>query len=206
MKSLGRLSALQVKNMRSPGFYADGRGLYLQVGKNGGSSWVFRFTMHGRNRDMGLGSSADVSLAEARRQTDECRRLKAQGGDPIEARRIDRRQASAQAARLVTFRECGEAYIAAHRPSWRNAKHVEQWSRSLQTHVYPQIGNIAVHDIDTAMLLQVLEPMWIRITETASRIRGRIELILDWAATSGLHFASVRRSNCVCGRKNRACS
>jgi integrase len=184
-KVIGRLSALSVARIRAPGRHADGGGLYLQVCRNGGRSWVFRFMLHGRAREMGLGSANDLSLAEARKRAAECRRLKAEAADPIEARRNERKEAELEAARALTFKECAEAYIAAHRPSWRNAKHAAQWPSSLETYAYPVFGSISIQAVDTTLVMKVLEPMWASIPSTAARLRGRIECILDWAKAKG---------------------
>ena len=132
---VGRLSGLSVSRQKTPGRHADGGGLYLQVSKDGARSWIFRFMLQGRVRQMGLGSLNDVSLAEARKRAADCRLLKSGTTDPIEARRNERRkakleeaEAAVEAARALTFKQCAEAYIRAYRPSWRNAKHAAQWS------------------------------------------------------------------------------
>jgi integrase len=183
---LSRLSALSVGRIKAPGRYADGGGLYFQVCSNGGRSWVFRFMLNGKRREIGLGSINDISLAEARKRAAECRRLKAEAVDPIEARRSERKAAELEAARALTFKECAEAYIEAHRPSWRNDKHAAQWPNSLGTYVYPTFGSQSVQDIDTTLVMKVLEPLWTSKPTTAARLRGRIENILDWAKARGL--------------------
>lgn len=182
---MGRLNALQVRNLHAYGFYADGGGLYLQVDRNGARSWIFRFMLNGRARDMGLGSAQQISLADARKQAEQYRRLRSLGIDPIEARDGERLQETIDAARLMTFEQCARSYIAAHRPSWKNDKYAAQWDSSLATHVYPVLGKLPVQNVDTTLILQVLEPIWPIITETASRIRGRMEAILDWATARG---------------------
>ena len=165
--------------------YADGGGLYLQVSPTGTKSWIFRFTLDGREREMGLGPLPDVSLAEAREKAAECRRLKRDGLDPIEARKAERRQTQLQAAQAITFKDASDAYINAHKAGWRNAKHADQWRNTLKTYVYPVFGSLPVQGVDVGLVMKAIEPIWATKTETASRVRGRIEAILDWAAARG---------------------
>jgi integrase len=185
MRALGCLSALKVSRINSAGFYTDGGGLYLQVGSGGAKSWIYRFTLNGRTRDMGLGGLLEVTLAEARQRAAECRRLRSQGIDPVEARHEARREKLISAARTICFKECAETYINTHRPTWKNAKYAIQWPTSMETYVYPVFGDLAVQQVDTALVLKVLEPIWRTKNETAGRIRGRIEAILDWATSRG---------------------
>jgi integrase len=182
---INRLDALKVKRAISPGLFADGAGLYLQVSGSGARSWIYRFKLNGRTRDMGLGSVATFSLAEARQAALEARKLHAAGVDPIEARRAQRVQRHAEAARVVTFQEEAEAYIQAHRSGWKNVKHADQWRSTLEAYVYPTIGNIGVADISPGMIVKILEPIWSKKTETANRVRGRIERILSRSASRG---------------------
>ena len=186
-RTVGRLTALGVPRIREPGLYPDGGGLYLQVtGADAyARSWLYRYRVAGRERQMGLGSASVVSLAEARQKAAEARRLRAEGIDPIEARRVASERMRLDAAKTMTFRECAEAFLAAHRPSWRNARHARQWWASLERHVLPQIGALPVGSLDTALVLKVLEPLWTTRTETATRLRGRIEAVLDWAKVRG---------------------
>jgi len=165
--------------------YADGGGLYLQVSENGGRSWIFRFKQNGRARDMGLGSLTSVSLATAREMAAECRRTRLTGVDPIEVRRTDRREAQLAAARSMTFDQCRDAFIEAHKSAWRNAKHRAQWTNSLATYVGPVFGAMPIQRVDVALVMKVLEPIWSTKPETASRVRGRIERVLDWAKVRG---------------------
>jgi integrase len=141
--------------------------------------------LHGRAREMGLGSLNDVSLAEARKRAAECRLLKSGTTDPIEARRSERKEAELAAARALTFKECAEAYIESHRPSWRSAKHAAQWTSTLETYAFPVFGNLSVQAVDTALVMKVLEPIWVGKSSTASRLRGRIECVFDWAKAKG---------------------
>jgi integrase len=182
---INRLDALKIKRALEPGYYADGAGLYLQVSTGGARSWIYRFMLAGRTRDMGLGSLLTISLAEARQATLEARKLHAAGIDPIEARKAQRVQKRAKDARIVTFRQEAEAYIEAHRSGWKNAKHAEQWRTTLEAYVYPTISDVGVADIDTGMITKILEPIWSKKTETANRVRGRIERILSRAASRG---------------------
>jgi integrase len=160
--------------------YADGGGLYLQV-TEGGASWIYRYMLAGRAREMGLGPLALFGLSEARAKALDARRLRHEGIDPIEARRAIRAQARLDAAKAITFKQCAEGYIAAHRAGWRNGKHAAQWEATLATYAGPVIGPLPVQAIDTALVLKVLEPIWATKPETAGRVRGRIESILDWA-------------------------
>ena len=182
---INRLDVLKVKRALAPGYYADGAGLYLQVGDSGWKSWIYRFTLNGRTRDMGLGSFITFGLAEARQSAQEARKLVAARIDPIEDRRSRRIQKRATNARVITFRQEADAYIEAHRPGWKNAKHAEQWRATLDTYAYPTIGDVNVADVDTGMIVQILEPIWSKKTETANRVRGRIERILSRAASKG---------------------
>lgn len=180
----GKLTAVKVRALTTPGRYGDGKGLWLQVRDAAHRSWLFRFKLHGRERAMGLGSVDDVSLAEARDQADAGRRLLRQGIDPIEHRK-EERAAKGAAARGITFREVAERYIDAHKAGWRNAKHVAQWRNTLATYAYPVLGNMLVSAVDTGAVMRPLEPLWCEKTETASRLRGRIESVLDYAAARG---------------------
>jgi integrase len=189
MAGTGKLSARTVATTIKPGLYGDGGGLYLQVGASGGKSWLFRFMLAGKARAMGLGALAEVSLAEAREAAAEARKLAKAGTDPIEQRDAQRegaRQAAALvAAKAMTFQQCADAYIKAHAAGWRNEKHRMQWPNTLRDYVYPVFGELPVDAIDLPLVLKVLEPIWNEKTETATRVRGRIEAILDWATVRG---------------------
>jgi integrase len=186
-----RLSSAKVKHAKQ-GMHADGGGLYLQVtaGKEENQlnrSWLFRFTLAGRERQMGLGSLNTVGLAEAREEAELCRKLLREGKDPIEARKAERASKQVAAAKTVTFEWCATQYLKAHESGWRNAKHRQQWHNTLFTYVYPTIGKLPVDAIDTGPIMQILTPLWTDKNETASRVRGRIEKILDWARVNGHH-------------------
>ncbi len=180
-KGKHRLTVRAAATITKAGFHADGGGLYLQVAPAGGRSWVYRFQRQGRARWMGLGSVDLVSLQDARQKALDARRLILEGKDPIDARH-SARQAEAGAVR---FREAAERYIEAHRAGWRNQKHVAQWSSTLETYAYPAFGDMPVGTVDTGFVLKALEPIWTMKPETASRVRGRIEAVLDWATARG---------------------
>lgn len=182
---LNKLSALQVQKAKDPGYYGDGGGLWLQISKLGGKSWVFRFTYHGKAREMGLGALHTVSLAEAREKALQHRKMLLEDKDPIEERKIARLHSQFQSASTKTFSECANAYIAAHRSGWKNEKHGKQWAATLETYAFPVMGRLPVAAINTPLVLRALEPIWQSKTETASRLRGRIESVLDWATVRG---------------------
>jgi hypothetical protein len=184
-KIISKLSAMAVAKAKTPGLYGDGGGLYLQVSTNGSKSWIFRFKQDGRTRYMGLGSLRTISLAKAREVASKCRELRLRGIDPIAERESTRAAARLDAAKTLTFDECRDAYIAAHQAGWRNAKHRSQWVNTLDTYVSPIFGKLAVQAVDVALVTQVLEPIWSAKPETASRLRGRIERVLDWAKARG---------------------
>lgn len=180
-KVVNKLTALAVQRKRKPGYYPDGAGLYLQVSPTGSKSWIYRFTLRGRPREMGLGSAAEVSLEQARRRAEGCRKQAKSGIDPIEARQASRLAQRSEQASTTTFDECAMRYIEAHRAGWRNTKHAAQWTATLTSYASPILGHLAVKAIATAHVLEVLEPIWTTKTETASRVRQRIECVLDWA-------------------------
>jgi integrase len=184
-RQLLRLSQKEAVNKRKPGYYPDGGGLYLQVGKSGSKSWLFRFVLNGKERQMGLGPFHTVGLADARAATVECRKLLLAKVDPIEARNAKQAGEALDAARSITFTECATAYIKAHRSGWKNAKHADQWTNTLATYCGPVFGALSVQGVDTGLVLKALEPIWTAKPETASRVRGRIESVLDWATSRG---------------------
>ena len=181
-----RLTALKVDRLKALGLHADGGGLYLQIKAAGARSWIFRYRTGGRTtpRDMGLGSAADVSLADARRKADSYRDALRDGIDPIDARKRADAAAVMDAAKAIRFKDCATAYIASQKDGWRNTKHAAQWTSTLAAYASPLIGALPVAEVDTALVVKVLSPIWQSKTETASRLRGRIESILDWASTS----------------------
>ena len=184
------LTPLTVKNAK-PGRHADGGGLHLLVKESGARSWVYRFMLNGKSRDVGLGTAGTggISLAGARDARDALR-LKVKGGiDPLKERQREAAGAlaAAQAAKAagITFRAVAEGYIGANEGSWRNDKHRQQWKNTLATYVYPVIGDLPVAEVVTCHVLQILEPIWKAKAETANRLRGRVETILDAAKARG---------------------
>ena len=184
-RGINRLSAKAVETTKRPGLVADGGGLYLQVSRAGAKSWIFKFMLNGRAREMGLGSLKAVSLASAREKATFCRSLLADGIDPIEARKADGGRDPATDRKTITFEEAADAYITAHESGWKNSKHASQWRNTLRADAYPIAGELLVSDIDTEVVMRILQPIWAVKPETAGRLRGRIERILDWAAVSG---------------------
>ena len=185
------LTPLAVKNAK-PGRHADGAGLHLLVKETGARSWVYRFMLKGQARDVGLGAAAgpDAIALAAARDLASALRLKVKAGtDPLAERQREAAEAvaSAQAAQIagITFKAVAEAYVAANEGSWRNDKHRQQWRNTLASYVYPVMGELPVADIGTAHVLKILEPIWQDKPETASRIRGRIETVLDAAKARG---------------------
>jgi integrase len=184
-RTIGKLTALAVDRPKRRGYYGDGGGLFLQVSASGAKSWVFRFKEFGRLREMGLGPTHTVSLAEARQKALECRKLRLDGRDPIETRKAARAQARLDAAKAMTFKGCAERYIASHKAGWCNPKHAAQWPSTLSTYVYPIFGSLPVQAVDVGLVMKALEPIWTAKPETASRVRGRVESVLDWAISRG---------------------
>jgi integrase len=189
MRRGNKLSSLAIKHAKESGLYGDGYGLYLQVSsyldKSGNvslsKSWLFRFMRDGVARKMGLGAVHTVPLPDARQRAALARRALLDGIDPIEARKQTRAARKLEQAKAVTFRECAEKYIEVQKSGWRNEKHATQWAATLATYAYPVIGDLPVAAVDTGLVLKVLEPIWNTKTETASRLRGRIESVLSWA-------------------------
>ena len=184
-RQLFKLSQKEVVNKRKPGYYPDGGGLYLQVSESGSKSWLFRFVLNGKERQMGLGPFHTVTLADARAAAVECRKLLLAKIDPIEARKAKQAGEALNAARSISFNECATAYIKAHRAGWKNAKHADQWTNTIETYCGPVFGALPVQGVDTGLVLKALEPIWTVKPETASRVRGRIESVLDWATARG---------------------
>ena len=184
-RTIGKLTALAVAQAKRRGYFGDGGGLFLQVSATGAKSWVFRFKEAGRLREMGLGPTHTISLAEARQKALECRKLRLDGLDPIERRRAIRRQAKLDAAKAISFEECATRYIDSHKAGWRNPKHAAQWPSTLATYVNAIFGDVPVQAVDVGLVMKALEPIWTEKPETAGRVRGRIESILDWATARG---------------------
>lgn len=192
---MAKLTAVSVKAAKHdpnkgkrPVRLGDGGGLYLQVAAGGGKSWLFRYMLAGRSREMGLGSASLVTLALARQEAVEARHLLMRGIDPIDARQAAEQTAIvAEAnARVNTFQAVAERYVAAHDASWRNAKHRAQWRSTLATYAFPVLGDKPVRDLETGDIMRVLSPVWREKPETAARLRGRIEAVLDAATAEGV--------------------
>jgi integrase len=182
------LSNLAIKNAPE-GVHSDGSGLYLQVTRAGAKSWLFRYQLKGRRREMGLGSFKDLSAAKARARVEELKERTRKGIDPLEealaAREAEAREEARQekeaAQRAMTFRVVAEEYIASHRDGWRNAKHAAQWGATLRAYAFPIIGDLPVAEVTTNLVLDVLRPIWTTKPETASRVRSRVELVISYA-------------------------
>ena len=184
-RTVERLTALQAKRATKAGLLGDGKGLYLRVGDSGSKSWVLRYMLDGRAREMGIGSYYDLSLAEARERARGFRKMVKDGVDPIDDRRVRRALLRAERAKVMTFRQCAEAYIVTHQASWRSQKHTAEWTRTLEVYVYPVFGATPAQVIDVGLVMKVLDGIWLAKPETAGRIRGRIEAILNWATARG---------------------
>jgi integrase len=169
--------------------YADGGGLYLQVTVGSDDtprkSWLFRYSVAGRERQMGLGPLGDVPLSEARDRASAAREMRRAGKDPIVEREALRAESNLAAAKSMSFDDCAKAYIAAHRAGWRNVKHADQWSATVRTYCSPVFGRLPVQLVDVGLVMKAIEPIWATKPETASRVRGRIERILDWSKVRG---------------------
>jgi integrase len=190
MARIGKLSAVEVAKAKGPAVLHDGGGLYLRVSASGAKSWVFRFQLDGKRRDMGLGPYPDISLAEARGRATEHRKQRHEGIDPLDAKEAHRHAQRLAVAKGRTFRECATEFIEKNRAGWRNAKHRQQWENTLATYVYPNLGELPVSAIDSGLVVQVLDPIWTEKPETASRVRGRIEAVLDAATVRGFRQGS----------------
>jgi integrase len=179
-----RLTVHQVERVATPGRHYDNdraaKGLLLQVTQNGTKSWIMRYEKNGRQRALGLGSYPLITLEEARKRAVAARLLLDQGQDPIEAKRAARRDLE-----VISFKEAAEKYSAAHEAEWSNPVHRRQFLNSLKNHAFPKIGKLPVDQIGTPQVLRVLEPIWKTTTETATRVRARIEAVLDWARVAG---------------------
>jgi integrase len=182
--TLNKLTAVSILRLKVPGYYGDGGGLVLQVSSSGSKSWLFRYSCAGRKHEMGLGSVRTVDLAGAREKAKRCRAQLLEGKDPLDERRTANTTAALERGRQMTFDQCAAAYIDAHRSSWKNAKHAEQWENTLATYASPLIGVLPIAAVDTDLIVKVLSPIWKTKTETATRLRGRIESILGWATVS----------------------
>jgi integrase len=175
--------ALQVARLTKAGMHFVGGvdGLALQVLPSGGRSWILRMTVGAKRRDMGLGGFPDVTLSQAREAARQARALVRTGIDPIEEAKANLSKLKASQAAALTFEQCASAYILSQESKWDNAKSPIQWRNSLKTYAYPHMGSLLVRDVALPQVLAALEPIWETKTETASRVRGRIEAVLDYA-------------------------
>lgn len=187
-RKASELTDLALRKITAPGLHAVGGvpGLQLQVTATGAKSWVLRTVIAKRRRDMGLGGYPEVSLKAAREAAREAREAVRKGLDPIAERKAAKQALLASAAKLTTFRQAADDFIAAHASSWANPKHIQQWRNTLATYAHPVIGPLAVGEVERAHVLKILEPIWQTKTETAQRLRGRIEQILDASFARGL--------------------
>jgi integrase len=187
MRELDKLTARTVASISTKGRYSDGGGLWLQVGPSGNKAWLFRYVRHGRAHSMGLGAVHTINLAQARERARKARELLLDGKDPLREKRTTAAAERIAAARAMTFEQCAEEFLRVSplAKQWTNIVHCEQWHQSLRAYAYPTLGAVDVADIDTALVLKTLLPIWETKHETASRVRGRIERVLSWAKTSG---------------------
>ncbi|MEO5687125.1 MAG: integrase arm-type DNA-binding domain-containing protein [Burkholderiaceae bacterium] len=188
MPKLAReMTAIEVKRLAEPGLHSVGGvpGLCMQIAPSGSRSWTFRVMVGGKRRDMGMGGYPGVTLAMARDKARDARELIRKGIDPIEQQRAAQNALRVAVAAALTFDQCSERFIAAHEAGWSNAKHVQQWTNTLAHYASPVFGKLLIRDVDLTHILAVLEPIWRTKTETATRVRGRIESVLDWATTRG---------------------
>lgn len=181
------LSSIALNKINHPGLHHVGGvpNLALLISKSGSRSWILRYSINGKRRDMGLGKYPEVSLSEARKIALDKRHLLRNGIDPIIQRQENLDRIRLESKKTIIFRDAAEQYIAIHRSGWKSSKHEAQWRSTLKNHAYPTIGNKVVRHIDNQQILKVLEPIWSETTETASRIRHRIENILDWCKIQG---------------------
>jgi integrase len=186
-KKAKELGPLAVSRLTNPGLHSVGgvAGLALQVLPSGGRTWILRATMGGRRRDMGLGGFPDVTLADARAAARKARAQIRDGLDPIQEARANASATRASQIKDLTFEQAALTYITAHAAEWRNAKHAQQWRNTLETYAFPVIGSLMIKDVALPHVLTILEPIWATKTETATRLRGRLEQVLDWATARG---------------------
>ena len=181
------LSAREVATLKKPGTYFDGHGLVLRIGPTGAKSWIFRYTgVDGKRHDLGLGPLHTIGLAEARELAHAARKQRLNGADPLLTRQAEKRDRKpAPVKKVMTFAEAADAYIGSHSAGWRDPRSEPQWRASLRDYANPLIGAVPVNAIDTGLVMQCIAPIWTTRTETASRVRARVEAILDWARVAG---------------------
>ena len=189
-------SARSVQAVTAVGYHRCDPGLYLQVASGGTKSWLFRYKspVTAKQREMGLGALSLVSLAEARNKALECRKQMLAGLDPIDERVRRKRKQVLQQARTISFREAAEQCIASKKPEWKNVKHGEQWTNTLTAYAFPIFGDLSISQLDTDLVLKAIEPIWLSKTETASRIRQRIETVWDWREPGNMLKVRIPRA------------
>ncbi len=180
-----RLTALKAKALVKPGRHGDGDGLYLSISHSGSKSWVQRIVVNGRRRDLGLGPYPAVSLAKARLFAQENRSAVAEGRDPVAEKQRERDAIRNPAPSIPTFSEAAARVIELRRPTWSNPKHAAQWQATLETYAFPVVGCKPVDAVTVADVLDVLTPIWTGKPETASRVRQRMETVMDWVVAQG---------------------
>lgn len=163
----------------------DGKGLTLAIAKNGTASWLFRYMDHGKAKSVGLGAYPGTTLAKAREKAKKMRDARTSGIDPAVAKREQIREQKLQQAKAKTFEACATEFIEFSKPAWKSAKHAQQWTNTLKQYAYPVIGQRPIGEVDTDHIVEILSPIWQETTETATRLRGRIESVLDWATVKG---------------------
>jgi integrase len=179
------LTVKGLAKLTAPGRYGDGHGLYLQVGKGTGRAWLLRYVLRGKERWMGLGPLHDFTLDEARERARRARQQLRDGIDPLEARAAVRQALILEDAKRITFKEAAQKYFDQHERKWTNVRHRQQFKSTMEAYVYPLIGKLPVAAVDTSLVLRIIEPLWNDKTQTAIRVRGRIEGVLDWATVRG---------------------
>jgi integrase len=187
-KTAKELGPLAVSKLTTPGLHAVGgvAGLALQVTPTGARSWTYRYRVAGKRRELGLGAYPAITLAKARQAAGDALATRLKAEDPIEQRRAGKSARAASVAAAWTFEQCAEGFIKAHEAGWKNAKHGQQWRNTLAQQANPVLGKLLVRDVELRHVLAVIEPIWTTTPETASRLRGRIEQVLDWAAARGM--------------------
>ena len=176
-----KLTVRTVEAKKVQGYFADGGNLYLRVSEGLTKNWAFIYVKGGKRTEMGLGSISNVTLEEARQKATELRKQLSNGIEPLAEKRQQENERRLQIAKAMTFKQCAEAYINAHKAGWKNPKHIQQWQNTLAQYAFPLLGDLDVKAIDTALITKCLEPIWLTKNETAGRVRGRIESVLDWA-------------------------
>ena len=180
-----KLTSRAIQSKKIPGYYSDGGNLYLRVSKELNKTWAFYYKKNGKRTELGFGSLNDISLEQARDKASELRKQLKNGVDPIEEKQRIANEIKAKKAKYITFEQCAINYIEAHKTGWKNKKHIQQWHNTLSQYAYPVFGDLEVKLVDTNLITKCLNPIWLTKNETAGRLRGRIEVILDWATVHG---------------------